>query len=185
MADQIGRGAGLALPLMKILIVIGILIALGAAYLLLSRSVLVADRCGGPPRVITPQAVSILQVPSIVEQLRAQARDASWAAFAFDPKGEPDSDETTVNLQYSVENGTVGMDWVLLGPRNKADKDKIAAFINQLGHKAVERESNRVKYVRVEDGNISELGVKIMEEIYHLGPSDDMALLTDQFAWKK
>ena len=170
---------------MRILIVTGILIALGAAYLVLSRSVLVADRSGGPPRVIAPQSVSILQVPTIIEQLRVQARDASWVAFAFDPKGEADSDETTVNLQYSVENGTVGLDWVLLGPRNRADKDKIAAFIQQLGHKAVEQESNGVKYVRVEDGNIAELGVKIMEEIYHLGPSDDMALLTDHFVWKK
>jgi hypothetical protein len=170
---------------MKILIVIGLLAALGVALLVFSRSVLVADRSGGPPRVITPQSAFVPQVPAIVDQLRIQGKNASWAAFAFDPKGEPHSDETTVNLQYSVEKGTIGMDWVLLGPRNKADKEKIVSFIEQQGHKATEQEGNGVKYLRVEDGNISELGIQIMEEVYHLGPHDDLALLTDHFVWKQ
>jgi len=169
----------------KILIVIVILVALGVALLVLTRGVLVADRSGGPPRVITPQSVSVLQVPAVVEQLRVQGNDASWAAFAFDPKGEPDTDETTVNLQYSVEKGTIGMDWVLLGPRNKTDKEMIVAFIEQRGHKAIEKEGNGVKYLRVEDGNLSELGMQIIEQVYHLGRYDNMALLTDRFVWKQ
>jgi len=34
-------------------------------------------------------------------------------------------DGEAVNLQYSIDSGVVGFDWVLIGPRNIADRVKV------------------------------------------------------------
>jgi hypothetical protein len=162
------------------IIVVAILVASVVLFLLSrSNSYLVKDRNGLSTRIMTPVSVSVSQLPTVFDQLKANHKDASWAAFAFCPPGEPDSEQTAVNLQYSVENGKIGLDWILLMPRNKADKDKIVAFIQDRHHMLLEREGNGVRYLRVEDGDLVQLGMQILEEFYHIPSDGEINMITD------
>jgi hypothetical protein len=161
------------------LIVVGVV----AALLAVSRAYLFWDRRSVSARIAIPHSLAVRQIPSVVGQLRAAAHEASWAAFAFLPGDDTPSDENIVNLQYSIENGVVGLDWVLLAPRNKADKEKVLAFIRQHNHSAVEKERNGVQYFRVEDGDLAMLGIQIAAELYRLDRYGEMAIFTDKFKW--
>lgn|SRR5665647_2593427 len=85
------------------------------------------------------------------------------------------------NLQFSIENGTVGLDWVLLEPRNIADEVRIAEFIASKGHAVTEMGINDVEYLRVEDGDICELGLSIVEEFYKMPRDADIGILVSGF----
>jgi hypothetical protein len=166
------------------IIVAAILVASVVLFLMSrSSSYLVMDRKGFRARVMTPRAVSVSQLSSVFDQLKANHKDASWAAFTFCPPDEPASDQTSVNLQYSVEGGKIGFDWVLLAPRNIADKDKIVAFMKDRHYTILEREGNSVRYLRVEDGDLVQLGKQIAE-FYHLQADSQMGMFIDGFEWK-
>lgn len=161
----------------------GVVIAVVVFLLSQSSSYLVMDRKGFRARIMTPSAISVSQLSSVFHQLNANHKDASWAAFTFCPLGEPASDQTSVNLQYSVEGGKIGFDWILLVPRNIADKDKIVAFMKDKHYTVLEREGNAVRYLRVEDGDLVQLGKQIAE-FYHLQADSQMGMFIDGFEWK-
>lgn len=128
--------------------------------------------------------ISILpsQMPTVIEQLRKKGGEASWAVFMFyTPRISTKTDDDCPNLQYSIQNGKVGIDWVLLGQRNIADKAQISKFIASKGHKVTEMELNDVSYLRVENGDITELGLSIVEEFYKMPPDADVGILVSGF----
>ena len=167
-----------------IFIVVGVVIAVALFFLSRSSSYLVFDRKGFRARIMTPSYVSVSQIPAVFNQLKAAQKEASWAVFVFCPVGEPANDQTVVNLQYSVVNGAIGLDWVLLSPRNIADKDKIAAFIKDRHYAVSERELNGVRFLRVEDGNLVQLGIQIVREFYHLPENSQMEFNKDGFDFR-
>jgi hypothetical protein len=156
----------------------------GVVFLLSqSNSYLVKDRNGLRTRIMTPVPVSVSQLPTVFDQLNANHKDGSWAAFTFCPPDEPASDQTSVNLQYSVEGGKIGFDWILIVPRNIADKDKIVSFVKDRHYTVLERELNGVRYMRVEDGDLVQLGKQIAD-FYHLQADSQMGMFVDGFEWK-
>ena len=129
--------------------------------------------------------VRISQIPDVVAQLKATGKESSFAVFLFMPEGKyAHDDEEKVNLQYSIESGRVGLDWVLLGPQNLTDQEEIANYIRDRGFAANMREENNVRYLRVEDGDIATLGVKIATDFYHLDPTSEVDLIVESFDWK-
>lgn len=168
-----------------IFIIVGVVIAVAVFMLNRSNSYLVFDRKGFRARIMTPSSVSVSQIPSVFDQLKAAHKDASWAVFVFCPAGEPANDQTVVNLQYSFASGAIGLDWVLLSPRNIADKDKIAAFIKERHYTVSERELNSVRFLRVEDGDLIQLGMQIVGEFYHLPKDSQMEFNKDGFEWRQ
>jgi hypothetical protein len=115
-----------------------------------------------------------------VEQLRLNGHDGSWMAFLFKTtKPSEETDDNDVALQYSVEDEQVGLDWVLLGPRNVADSLTVASFMEKRGHKVVMRRANEVDYLRVEDGDIADLGSAILEALYGVPPTCNLGLRID------
>jgi hypothetical protein len=161
----------------------GVVIAVVVFLLSQSSSYLVMDRKGFRARIMTPRAISVSQLSSAFDQLKTNHKDGSWAAFTFCPPDEPASRETSVNLQYSLEGGKIGFDWILLAPRNIADKDKIVAFMKERHYTVLERERNGVRYLRVEDGDLVQLGKQIAE-FYHLQTDSQMGMFIDGFDWK-
>jgi len=125
--------------------------------------------------------IAVCQIPEIVKKLGVNRNEGSWAAFAFASAGERSEPESVVNLQYSYENGTVGLDWVLLAPRNVKDREKFSEFVRTQKHKLVQKEANGVKYLRVEDGDIVNLGLKVMKEMYRLTDESKVEIFTDGF----
>jgi hypothetical protein len=88
-----------------------------------------------------------------------------------------------VNLQYSVEHGAVGLDWVLLGQTNIADKEKVSAFASQLGHPMTERVMNDVHYPRTDGSGFDRPGTSIISEFYGIPRDGQLGLITEGFEW--
>ena len=82
-------------------------------------------------KIVVEPKVKVADVPAIFEKLRAAGKDGSFAALAFTPPGEPEA----VNIQFSIEDGRIGLDWVLIGPLNIRDKKRFAQFAEKLGYR--------------------------------------------------
>ena len=140
------------------------------------------ENLASPTQASKQSLVTIEQMPAVFAKLQREGKNSSFAVFMFVPTtGEPNG--VPINLQYSIENGVTGLDWVLLSPRNIADQKALSTFITKFGYKISEREQNDVKYLRVEGNGVSELGVKICREFYHLPSDEKIELLTDGFEW--
>ncbi len=124
------------------------------------------------------------QIPAVVAQLKEKGADASWAVFLFDTAvPSDDTDDQTLNLQYSIENGVVGFDWVMLGKRNAADKMRVVRLAKSMGLSVSEKVFNGVRFLRVEDGDICALGQAIIREIYQVADGANIGLLVDGFPY--
>ena len=134
------------------------------------------------PRILFEFSVQPSQLPAVVEQLKQKGKEASWVVFMFyTPNISAETDDNCPNLQFSIQNGTIGLDWVLLGPRNIVDEERIAEFIQSKGHTAAEMGINDVEYLRVEDGDICGLGSSIIEEFYKMPRDADIGILVSGF----
>lgn len=157
--------------MLKTIIIAAVVIAIAGALFFASKS-----------RADESISVQVRRIPEIVQQLRTQSRDTSWIVFLFSKHGET-SDDDIVNLQFSVEKGHAGLDWVLLAPRNIKDRDKIVAFARQRGVQMRERELNNVHYLRAEGNGVETLGVAIATEFYGLSQTDTIEMISDKFDW--
>jgi hypothetical protein len=152
------------------LIIVGC--AVGIAFLvLLVRS-----------RIAPNYPVTARDIPKIISQLQRSAKDGHFAVLIFVPPGSADGE--AVNLQYSIEAGVVGLDWVLLGPRNIADEAKVRDFALKLGHRLEVHEMNKVRYLRTTGSGISELGMKIMSDFYQVPTDTKVDMITEGFKWQ-
>lgn len=128
-------------------------------------------------------SITLSQVADVVQQLQDKGANESFVVLMFPPpKSLPGSDDE-INLQFSVDGDVLGLDWVLLGQRNVEDKLRLVQFIAGKGHTVTERERNDVHFLRVEDGDIAELGIRIASEIYLLEPDAEMGLIVDGFEY--
>jgi len=130
-------------------------------------------------RIAPTSSVTSRDIPEVISQLERSGQNGHFAVLMFVPPGSEDKE--AVNLQYSIESGVVGMDWVLLGPRNIADRDKVREFASKLGYQLEEHEMNGVRYLRVTGSGISELGTKIIEEFYKVSPETKLGFITEGF----
>ena len=119
------------------------------------------------------------QIPSIVSRLKQTGRDGSFVVFMFSVPG--DHDEPLPNLQYSIENGQLGFDWVLAAPRNIKDEARLTQFMKGVGYTVSKHEMNAVSYLRVEGKDLENLGIKILRDYYQLAPEAKLELITEGF----
>ena len=151
-------------------VLVSFLLAIGVAAYSLLRN-----------RVVAPKRVKVSQIPEVVRQLQVGNVESSFVVFTFDPRGGVPNADTAVNLQYSVSQGRVGLDWALVASANIADKDDIAEFIEKNHHQAAEKETNGVRYLRVEGEGVAALGMQIVNEFYHLDINTDLNLIMEGF----
>ena len=157
---------------MKVAMIIAIVCVVGIALIvLLVRS-----------RIAPTYPLTARDIPEVISQLQQSSKDGHFAVFMFVPPGSTDGE--AVNLQYSIEGGVVGLDWVLLGPRNIADRAKVTEFASKLGYRLDEHEMNGVRYLRLTGSGISELGTKIIQDFYRIGPDTKLDLITEGFKWQ-
>jgi len=133
-------------------------------------------------RIATTYSVAANEIPEVINQLQRSLGYGHFAVLMFVPPGSTDGE--SVNLQYSTENGIVGMDWVLIGPRNIADKAKVIELATKLGYRLDECDMNNVRYLRLTGSGISDLGIKIIKEIYKIDPNTKLGMITEGFEWE-
>lgn len=153
---------------MKLALLIGIGVVAVVVALLRRRS-------GDGPRAL------VEDIPDGVWHLRQRGRDRSFLVFMFVPRDR--RDRAPVNLQYSVERGQLGLDWVLLSPANIEDRAKLEAFARARGHAPAEQTVEGVRFLRIEDGDVTKLGVEIVRELYGLAPGAELETVVDGFEW--
>lgn len=126
--------------------------------------------------------VTVADFPQILSALTSTGSNAAfWVALV--PNTARD-DGNLANLQYSIENGAVGMDWVLLAKRNIEDKEAFTQFVTAAGAIVTERTMNGVRYVRVSDlPDLAKLGQDFLQHVYHVTPDDKLQLIITDFSW--
>ena len=134
---------------------------------------------------IAPSAkVRLADLPDIFEKTR-NGKDPSFAALAFIPTGGKAKDDA-INIQFSRDDGRMGVDWFLLAPRNIREKTEFIDFARGRGHQPFEKQApNGSKYVRVEDGDLAALMAAVLRERYAVTPDFFMDLIYEGFDWRK
>lgn len=156
---------------------IGGLIVLGVIVACLSVA------WAGRARAAGPVFVHISDVPKVFAQLKQQGSDGSFAAFMFSDHGRSGT-ENDVNLQFSIEGGKVGLDWVLIAPVNVREEHRGLDFLEAQGAKPRHSTMNGVTYLRAEAGDLVRLCQRIMSELYGVGADRAVELLPEGFEWK-
>lgn len=154
---------------MKTLLALGA-VAVGVGLLW----VLLHHRSGDGP------TVTVSDIPEGVAKLQQHGREHAFLVFLFTPR----QGEDAINLQYSIQRGHLGLDWVLIGSANIADKAKVEAFVTERGHSFREKEMNGVRFVRIEDGDLARLGLHIVTDLYGLNLTARLGTVVDGFDWR-
>jgi hypothetical protein len=149
-----------------------------------SAKLFVSDRgqAASVRRLPTPSEVRTADLPAIVQAMSRGSAKPRWFALIFGTPDRP-SDDDAVNLNLSVENGSVGFDWVLLGPRNIEDQEKFRAFARAHGSEPVSRTMNGVSYLRVERADVAKFTASIVTEMYQLPATEPLGFEHDGFEW--
>ena len=86
-------------------------------------------------------------------------------------------DDSTFNIQYSIERGKFGFDWVLTSTDNIAARSKFQAFAESNGYVVETRNGNGVEYLRVEDGgSLFSLGRTVITDLFSMPESGELGL---------
>jgi hypothetical protein len=157
---------------MKVLLVVCGIIAVIGTIVLFARS-----------RVVPTHHVGASDTARVLEQMRASSENPTFAVFMFSTSGRP-SEQDDLNIQFSMEGGRAGFDWVLLAPRNIQDEVKFVEFAKQHGFSPTRHEMNNVKYWRVEEGDIAKLCAEIITDMYDMPASASIELITEGFEWR-
>lgn len=134
------------------------------------------------PRFIPEIEVSPREIPDIAGKLAASHSRVSYAAFAFNRLNETDPDEA-LNIQLSMEDGKLGFDWVLLGQPNIDDLELFLDFLDAKGLRASDMTQNGVRFFRVENGDVDQLAISVVTEMYGLPVDTSLGLYHEGFDW--
>ena len=133
-------------------------------------------------RLLVPIQVTVADIPHVLRKVSTATRTPAVASFVFATAGRP-SPKDAVNLQFSVENGRPGFNWVLLAPRNIEDETSFIAFIQRRGYTFSQRSRNGVDYLRIEDGDLALLCADVVTKFYFRPRSEAMDLVIEGFDW--
>ena len=86
--------------------------------------------------------VKVSDVIPIFKDFEPQRVETSFASFIATIKGQD------LNLQFSIEEGKPGFDWVLLAPKNIQDQEKFVSYAQAMGFKVVKKSGKGVDYYR-------------------------------------
>jgi hypothetical protein len=123
------------------------------------------------------------QIPDLLAQLSRLQSYPAFVTFVFSAPDQP-GDDHAMNVQFSVEGGTTGFDWVLLAPRNLSDEKRFLEFARALGFAPSLKEMNNVRYWRVEHGDIASLCGRVITEMYGMSDTQPIDLVVEGFKWK-
>jgi len=152
------------------------LIILGVIILLVITALFIKSR------IAPTNQASANDIPQVISQLERSQKTGNFAVFCFSSP-EP-TDGEPVNLQFSCENGVVGIDWVLISKTNIADSENVKSIAKEFGLIFQELESNNVRYLRATGPNIDKLGFEIITKLYKLQPNVKLEMITEGFEWQ-
>src|SRR5215831_8416663 len=125
------------------------LLGLGFLVAALSAVVMVIVRGRGSAAAAGSPTLTLRDVPKVLAALSSTGRDGHFAVFLFGPDGQPPAPVDALSVQFSIEGGRAGIDWVLLAPLNVESQSRFVEFFERKARPVVRRENNQVKYLRI------------------------------------
>jgi len=157
---------------------------IGTLILFVAAILIVLVLYGRRSRSKLAPTVTVNDVNSVLDALRAVAARPAFAGFMFHPPNRPPGRDP-VSLQFSTEDGDVGFDWVLVGERNVQDEERFVEFARGEGYTPVEREKHNVKYLRVSNGDLARLTTEVLTTMYRVPLTHPIDLIVEGFAWER
>jgi hypothetical protein len=128
-------------------------------------------------------ALTLRDVPKVLSALSSTGRDGHFAVFLFGPDGQPPAQMDALNIQFSIEGGRVGIDWVLLAPLNLESQSRFVEFFEKKARAVIRRENNQVKCLRVEGEGLAELMQDFLASEFKATSDQKMDLIAEGFVW--
>lgn len=136
------------------------------------------------PKTVTGYEISVNELLPIGYQLATENNEGAHTVFIFEENGDIES-ENQINIQFSIENKKIGLDWVLKAPRNIKEKDKFVRFVKNKGYEVELKEMNGVSYYRVErGGSLFTLCKAVITELYKVKESSPIGLFAVGISFK-
>ena len=135
------------------------------------------------PRPSRARQVSLSDIPRLLAALLAATRTPAFAVLMF-PAVPGKDDGDYVNLQFSMEDGRLGFDWVLLALPNIENRDRFMELARAGGYVLEEKEAKRVKYLRVENGDLAHLCQEVITKMYSRPENDPIDLIVEGLDWE-
>lgn len=122
----------------------------------------------------TDRRMRVSRLPLLLEAIRQDAREASFAVL-FPTGGD------TFNLQFSIIDGALGLDWLLINEINIRDRAKVRGLAQSYRYSMSRHRQNEVDFLRVTGGDLAALARLILKEIYSIGDEDELHLMVEGF----
>ena len=126
-----------------------------------------------------PATVCLPDAPRVVRMVREAGKDGAFAVLTFGKNGAAPAEQDALNVQFSLENGRMGLDWVLVTPLNVAEETAVLAFFNREGRPVETRSRNGVSYLRVEDGDLAALCEVLLGRVFGVTAEQKLALMAE------
>lgn len=113
---------------------------------------------------IQRKAIAVADVGEVFRQISAQGVETSFAVFIIQTGGQ----NASVEIQFSVEDGKTGLDWILMSPANIEEKPKVMQYAASKGVAWQEKEMNDWLYLRIEHGDLVTFCTSLIEDLYQV-----------------
>ncbi len=113
---------------------------------------------------IRRRTIAVADVGEVFRQISAQGVETSFAVFVIQTGEEDDA----VEIQFSVEDGRTGLDWILMSPANIEEKPNVIQYAASKGVEWQEKDMNDWLYLRIEQGDVVGLCTSLIEGLYQV-----------------
>lgn len=110
------------------------------------------------------KSISVSDICDVYRQILNQHVETSFAVFIIAPPQWNAGD--TVEIQFSVEEGVTGLDWVLMSESNQREKQRVVQYALSKGSEWQECEMNKWIYLRTDQGDLVELCTSLIRDLY-------------------
>ena len=131
-----------------------------------------------PVPSVTPE-----DIPAVLAALSSEGKEGDFAVFLFSESGQPPAPTDALNVQFSIESGRIGIDWVLLAPLNINNEARFVAFAERSGRSVQKRQSKDVRYLRVEGAGLAELLQQLLMTEFGVRLDQALGLIANGFEW--
>ncbi|MCX6141047.1 MAG: hypothetical protein NTX15_09505 [Candidatus Kapabacteria bacterium] len=126
----------------------------------------------------TDMVVTVADVEKVLDAVKSSAKVEVFAVFLI-PSERGTKEDGLPSIEFSMENGVVGIDYVLLSKENVARRHEFVELAVSRGHHISEHEMASVPYLRVEDGNLSALLRAALTDVFGVHEKDNLSIVLE------
>lgn len=131
-----------------------------------------------PKPVVRQTLVPFEQVRPLVAWLAQRSEPDAFVTLTVPGPGPGRLNDTVV--QFSIDNGQLGLDWLSITKRNRADRPKVRRWAEGAGCSVKARRENDVSYLRIEGSpDIAQLCIDLLGDLYGVSAAHPVEVQSD------